>query len=129
EEVAELAAAGLAEVVRRQVADGIHLHASDAKPRCFLKGPSQGQAEGFQSDAEFQTVHALALSIALRLSVPTIPLPVGKETRLPEVQGKSLVPGVVIEPGIEERPREWSAEVLLDFFQRGRIPAVPGPEV
>lgn len=57
EEGAELAAAGVAQAIRGEVADGIHLHAAGARPRRRGQRLPHRQAERLEHHTEFDLAH------------------------------------------------------------------------
>src|SRR5260370_10873552 len=53
----KFAAAGLGECLRGQVAHGINLQPGHPQPFDLVQAAPQGQAKGFQADADAQAVH------------------------------------------------------------------------
>src|SRR5262245_19395382 len=60
QQVGEFTPASLRELIGRQVADGVYLHAGDAEALGFLQGAAQRQTERFQADSELKSAHGFS---------------------------------------------------------------------
>ncbi len=92
EQVAELAPAGVGEVVGGEVAGGIDLHAADAEPGCLGQGAAQGQAQRFQADADLEGTHGSSTHSRAKTGRPWVKWCKGRTRARKAARGNATVP-------------------------------------